>query len=174
MSTREKLLELDYRYTERLCLPDRSKGLRKLAGFLAHSGDSWFLLSGLALIWLLGSPFWKLRAALMIVGILLTALVVFIIKFIVRRQRPEGEWGAIYRKTDPLSFPSGHAARAVMLAILALSVGPLWFSVLLAVWAPLVVLARVMLGVHYFSDVLVGAILGIGLGLVITRFYPLG
>ena len=49
-------------------------------------------------------------------GILILAALVLAIKFLVRRQRPEGEWGAIYRNTDPHSFPSGHAARAVLLA----------------------------------------------------------
>jgi undecaprenyl-diphosphatase len=87
-----------------------------------------------------------------------------LVKFSVRRRRPEGEWGAIYRKTDPHSFPSGHAARAAMLAMLAAGLGPSWFSLLLALWAPLVILARVAMGVHYLSDVLAGALFGLLLG----------
>ena len=83
------------------------------------------------------------------------------IKFLVRRKRPEGDWGGIYRRTDPHSFPSGHAARAALLAVLAISLGPTWFGILLLIWAPLVILARVVMGVHYLSDVIAGAILGI-------------
>jgi undecaprenyl-diphosphatase len=35
-------------------------------------------------------------------------------------------------------------------------------------WAPLVALARVSMGVHYLSDVLAGAVLGLMLGLVVS------
>jgi len=102
----------------------------------------------------------------MILGILLSAVVVLLIKFSVRRQRPEGEWGQIYRRTDPHSFPSGHAARALMLALVALGLGPAWFGWLLLAWAPLVGLARVATGLHYVSDVLAGWALGLLMGAV--------
>ena len=116
----------------------------------------------------------KTRALVMLGAILVTAVFVLAIKFTVRRRRPAGEWGDIYRKTDPHSFPSGHAARAALLATLALGMGPLWFGIILLIWAPLVILARVAMGVHYLSDVLVGASLGIAIGwgilLIIPRF----
>jgi undecaprenyl-diphosphatase len=86
------------------------------------------------------------------------------IKFTVRRQRPGGDWGNIYRKTDPHSFPSGHAARSIMLGILTLHIGPQWLGWLLLAWAPLVALARVAMGVHYLSDVLGGAVFGVLVG----------
>jgi len=88
------------------------------------------------------------------------------LKLIVRRQRPEGEWGAIYRNTDPHSFPSGHAARAILLAVLGLGLGPLWFAVVLVIWGPLVALARVAMGVHFLSDVLAGGFLGLMIGIL--------
>lgn len=100
----------------------------------------------------------------MIVAILLTAIIVFIVKFTVRRRRPEGVWGKFYRNTDPHSFPSGHAVRAAMLAVAILGLGPLWLGLLLLIWAPLVGLARVAMGVHYLSDVLAGMVLGLVIG----------
>jgi undecaprenyl-diphosphatase len=100
-------------------------------------------------------------------------VLVFAIKFTVRRRRPEGEWGQVYRKTDPHSFPSGHAARAALLAVLAIGLGPPWLGLLLAVWAPLVMLARVAMGVHYLSDVLAGALLGGLVGLALIWLTPL-
>jgi undecaprenyl-diphosphatase len=95
-----------------------------------------------------------------------------VIKFTVRRRRPEGEWGKIYRNTDPHSFPSGHAARAVMLAVMALGLGPAWFAILLCVWAPMVVLARVTMGLHYPTDVLAGALLGLLMGGIMFSLLP--
>jgi undecaprenyl-diphosphatase len=161
----QQLLALDAAYTARLRIAERPGWRRRLAILFAHSGDSWFWLLGLAVLFWAGPYFWRLRAAAMVVSILITALIVFTIKLLVRRKRPEGEWGTVYRKTDPHSFPSGHAARAAMLAVLALGLGLPWFGLLLALWAPLVVLARVAMGVHYLSDVIAGALLGIVVGL---------
>jgi membrane-associated phospholipid phosphatase len=169
MSLRQRFLQLDARYSERLSIAENPGLLQNIARFFAHSGDSWFWILGLALLWLVGNDFWKLRAVIMLAGILLTAIIVFAIKFSVRRRRPEGEWGAIYRKTDPHSFPSGHSTRAMMLAVVAVGLGPAWFGLILAIWAPLVVLARVAMGVHYLSDVLAGAALGVILGLIILK-----
>jgi undecaprenyl-diphosphatase len=138
---------------------------------LAHSGDSWFWLAGLILLWLLGSAYWRQRALALAVGIVVTAALVLTIKFLVRRRRPEGEWGAIYRNTDPHSFPSGHAARAIMLVAMAIGLGPAWFAVLLIIWAPLVSLARVAMGLHYLSDVLAGIALGLVMGLGVVQFF---
>jgi undecaprenyl-diphosphatase len=158
------LIELDARLSERIRITEQSGPLRILAAVLAHSGDSWFWLAGLGLLWWLGTDYWKKIALTLIIAIFLTALVVFIVKFTVRRRRPEGEWGKFYRSTDPHSFPSGHAVRVVMLAVVVLGTGPLWLGLLLLAWAPLVGLARVAMGVHYLSDVLAGMILGVVMG----------
>ncbi len=157
---RERLLDLDRRLTAGLRIAERPGFRRSLAALLAHSGDSWLWGAGLVILWGFGSPGWKWRAMIFLIGILITALLVFLIKFTVRRRRPEGLWGGIYRSTDPHSFPSGHAARAVMLAVIAVGLGPAPFAVLLALWSPLVTLARVAMGVHYLSDVLAGMFLG--------------
>jgi undecaprenyl-diphosphatase len=159
------LIELDARLTERIRIAEKPGALRTLAAFLAHSGDSWFWLAGLGILWLVGNAYWKHLALILILSILVTAGVVFIIKFTVRRSRPQGEWGKFYRSTDPHSFPSGHAVRSMMIAVVTLGLGPLWLGWVLIVWAPLVGLARVAMGVHYLSDVLAGMILGVLLGL---------
>jgi len=104
----------------------------------------------------------------MAIGVLVTALAVMIIKLLVRRERPPGEWGELYRKTDPHSFPSGHAARAVMLALIALALGHAWLGITLCIWAPFVCLARVAMGVHYLSDILAGVLIGAAIGLTIA------
>ena len=160
----QSLLSIDEAYTRRMRVAEKPGALRSLAILFAHSGDSWFWLLALILAWWLGPPGWRERCSWMLAGILITALVVFAIKFTVRRRRPEGEWGGIYRRTDPHSFPSGHAARAVMLAVVMLGLGPLWAGLILLLWAPLVGLARVAMGLHYLSDVLAGILLGLVIG----------
>jgi undecaprenyl-diphosphatase len=137
-----------------------------MAAFVAHSGDSWFWGIGLGLAWLLGDKNVKIWSLHLFGTIVVTALIVMAIKLIVRRQRPAGEWGAIYRNTDPHSFPSGHAARAILLAVMVLGMGPMWLAIILILWAPLVALARVSMGVHYLSDVFAGGFLGMIIGIL--------
>lgn len=162
----QKVLAQDQDLSRRMWVAERPGPLRSLAIIFAHSGDSWFWGLGLALLWGFGSVEWKTRSLWMLAGIFVTAVSVLVIKFTVRRSRPAGEWGQVYRKTDPHSFPSGHAARAMLLAVMGLVLGPVWFGWLLLVWAPLVMLARVAMAVHYLSDVLAGALLGTGIGLL--------
>ncbi len=158
------LLDLDQRWSARLRVAEKPGKARTIAILLAHSGDSWFWGVGLALIWWLGSNVWKWRTVTMVIAIAITAVCVMVIKVVVRRRRPAGDWGTIYRSTDPHSFPSGHAARMMMLWAVSLHVGPPWLAVALALWAPLVALARVAMGVHYLSDVVGGGVLGLIIG----------
>ena len=166
----QRLQSLDDRFSGSSRTLENSRVLRILAVVLAHSGDSWFWLIGLGLLWWLGTEYWKRLSLVMIIGIAITAVVVMAIKFTVRRSRPQGEWGKIYRSTDPHSFPSGHAARSGMLAVLALGLGPLWLGITLLVWAPLVGLARIIMGVHYPSDVVAGMMLGVLIGGLVLFF----
>jgi undecaprenyl-diphosphatase len=160
------LLDLDNRLSNRVRIAEQPGLLRSLAIFFAHSGDSWFWGLGLIVLWLLGNSFWKDWAVIEFTGIAVLAAIVMALKFTIRRRRPHGEWGSIYRNTDPHSFPSGHAARAFLIAVIATGLGPLWLAALLWVWAPLVSLARVAMGVHYLSDVIVGALIGLLIGLI--------
>jgi len=57
-----------------------------------------------------------------------------------------------------------------MLAVLASNFGVFWFSLTLAIWAPLVALARVAMGLHYLSDIIAGMLIGVLIGVVILGF----
>jgi undecaprenyl-diphosphatase len=160
----KSVLTFDARISDRLRVAEQPGLLRSCAVFFAHSGDSWFWGAGLILAWFFGGAFWKDWAVVQFAGIAALAVIVLAIKFMVRRRRPAGEWGGIYRNTDPHSFPSGHAARAFMIAVIAAGLGPAWLGVALLIWAPLVSLARVAMGVHYVSDIVAGAALGMLMG----------
>lgn len=172
MGIRE-ITDLDAKLSARMQVAEKPGVLRTVAQFFAHSGDSWFWGLGLLVVWFLGDSSWGRRAFILGVGVIITAVVVLMIKFTVRRRRPEGEWGGIYRSTDPHSFPSGHATRSFMLAVMAIGLGPPWFAILLSIWAPLVGIARVAMGVHYLSDVIAGGLLGILLGWINTLIVPI-
>ena len=161
-----RLLSADARGSQALRRAEQPGPLRTLATVFAHSGDSWFWAAGLALVLWRGDAAWRQWAGQIFLSIACLAVIVLTLKLLVRRRRPPGEWGAIYRSTDPHSFPSGHAARAAMLAVLLFAWGPSWAGPLAVVWAPLVSLARVALGVHYLSDIAAGGILGLAAGAI--------
>jgi len=166
----EKFLAWDQRVSKKMHIAEQPGPLRTGAAFFAHSGDSWFWMPAVLLVAWLGESFWQARAIALGIGILIAIAVVMTLKFSIRRQRPEGTWGNMYRTTDPHSFPSGHAARSALIAVIAVGLGPSWFAAILVVWAPLVILARVAMGVHYLSDVLAGALIGVIIGVGVTWF----
>ena len=168
----DSILELDARLSSQMRVADKPGALRAIAAFLAHSGDSWFWAIGLLAMWISGDSFWKEWAIVQLGSISLLAVMVLLIKFRIKRKRPEGEWGKIYRLSDPHSFPSGHAARAFLIATIAAGLGPLGLALALWIWAPLVGLARVAMGVHYLSDIVAGALLGIFAALIGLQLYP--
>jgi diacylglycerol kinase family enzyme/membrane-associated phospholipid phosphatase len=90
--------------------------------------------------------------------------------------RPRPAWsGDSWWQAGQLSFPSGHAASAGVLATVAVlltiaaTVRGLGRRLLIALWVSLAILtalSRVVLGVHYLSDVLAG--LAFGMATVVT------
>ena len=170
MSSMKKILETDDRLSRKMRLSDDAwQGWHKAASFLAHTGDSWYILPVLLLVWLFAGCAWHNRATLMGLGIVFLATLVLAMKFTFRRSRPPGDWGDVYRSTDPHSFPSGHAARVSYIAVMARrprapsgspsppSSGRRWSA-----WR------ASPKGVHYLSDIIAGAgmVIGIAWGLV--------
>ena len=165
------LLEKDQQLTLKFRISEDKQGFKRMAAFLAHSGDSWFWGAALALLWFIGPVDWNPQILLLILGILFTAVSVLAMKFLIKRPRPEGEWGQIYRSSDPHSFPSGHAARAIMLTTIILLSGYVWLGAAMLIWALLVDISRIGLGVHYISDILAGTVIGILMGVLVLLIF---
>ena len=90
------------------------------------------------------------------------------------RERPFISYAAIRLGTAPLdrySFPSGHTLHAVCFTTLALAHFPA-LAVLLVPFAVAVAASRVVLGLHYPTDVAAGAALGATLADLTLRFWP--
>ncbi|MEW5854382.1 MAG: phosphatase PAP2 family protein [Myxococcota bacterium] len=105
--------------------------------------------------------FWRgLLAGGIVAGV--ASLSVMVVKFAVRRARPSMAY-SLLKTLDRYSFPSGHSCTAFAVAIGVLFLAPLLFPVALAL-AAVVAFSRVYLGVHYPSDVLTGAAMGVVLG----------
>jgi undecaprenyl-diphosphatase len=103
------------------------------------------------------------RRALLMLGLgALNLLVYYTLKRGTRRLRPfecSADIRACLKAPDAFSFPSGHTLHAFAFALLLSSFQP-GLAPLLWGFAVLVGLSRVVLGLHFPSDVLVGALLG--------------
>ena len=78
------------------------------------------------------------------------------------RERPFISFDAIECAMPPLdrySFPSGHTLHAVLFTSISTTYVP-ELSIILVPFTMLIALSRVVLGLHYPTDVLVGALLG--------------
>lgn len=88
----------------------------------------------------------------------------FGIKPYVGRVRPYDAIDALHRlvpkETDGGSFPSGHAASAFAVAVMVFRGCRRWFGVPVLCFAFVMAFSRLYVGVHYPSDVIVGAALG--------------
>ncbi|MEN8240977.1 MAG: phosphatase PAP2 family protein [Chloroflexota bacterium] len=169
----QKINDLDHDLSKKISFAEQPGLVRSIAVFLGHTGDSWFWAVALLLVWAFAPEAYASWAWVTLLAVVVTAALVLGIKFTIRRQRPAGELGQIYRKTDPHSFPSGHATRAILLGVIALGLAPAWLGILLIIWGPLVGIARIAMGVHYLSDVLAGWVLGAIIGLLVLQFSDL-
>jgi undecaprenyl-diphosphatase len=117
----------------------------------------------------------KIFAMVLIVGLFFSIVVLDDVKELVKRPRPEGASGSDFLIINGYSFPSGHALAIFLVAsIFGAYLG--WKYYIAGYMMALAVsLSRLYLGVHYPSDVLAGAIIGIILGeLLIYAAYRLG
>jgi undecaprenyl-diphosphatase len=139
---------------------------RRFFSLISRLGDGvfWYaLMAGLALLG--GNQ--GINAALHLAAIGLISLVLYkVLKRWTRRPRPCASDLRIHAWVAPLdefSFPSGHTLHAVAFTIVALSYFPI-LAWLLIPFASVAV-SRVMLGLHYPSDVLAATGVGSALAL---------
>ena len=142
--------------------PSIERGARAL-GKAGNNGAVWLAL-GVVLSIVDGSnrEAWLICAALGPIAIVLN----FMIKALVKRPRPVLEGlPPLGGAPSSLSFPSAHATSSFAVATAMTRVEPWGALAFLLAFA--LALGRPYLGMHYPSDVLAGAVLGVLLGLIV-------
>ncbi len=160
----ESLLEWDRRWTRRLNASVGVAPVRVLFRLVSRLGNGvfWYALM-FALSVTQGRAGMETALRMLAAGAIGLALYK-LLKSTTSRPRPYKVLRGIQAGIDPLdafSFPSGHTLHAVAFTVVAVSYLPALAPVLVP-FTLLVAASRVVLGLHYPSDVLAGAAIGAG------------
>lgn len=139
----------------------RRAGLDVAMRTITHLGDAVTTIGLVMAMLVMPWPEWQAAGRVAAFALVVSHVAVQVLKRRVSRGRPQLPVGilSLVEPPDRFSFPSGHAAAAlsVALGLATVVTGPLVLLILIA--AALVGISRCYLGVHYPGDVLFGWLL---------------
>lgn len=145
-------------------------GSREAAVSLSYVGEHALGWMGIAAAGMVVDPDRRGRWAMVGVGSFGAHATSVVVKRIVRRRRPHHPAVTVGVGTpSKLSFPSSHATSTTAFALLAGSVSGVPVAPSLV---PLMLASRLVLGVHYPSDVFAGAAVGAGCAALTRAVWP--
>jgi membrane-associated phospholipid phosphatase len=158
--------ELDLKLLRWMRTHGHSRGVEEAAIALGKAGNNalvWFVLG--AALAILDSSRWESWLICALLGPVAIGLN-YGIKLLVKRPRPVLEdLPPLGGAPSSLSFPSAHATSSFAVATAMVRVDPAMAAAFLVAFA--LALGRPYLGMHYPSDVLAGAFIGVALGLIV-------
>ncbi|MEO6688937.1 MAG: phosphatase PAP2 family protein [Dokdonella sp.] len=141
------------------------RALTRFFSLISRLGDGSFWYTLIALLAALGG-LRGLHAALHMTAVgIIAAFMYRSLKRWTRRPRPfrmHADITAYILPLDEFSFPSGHTLHAVSFSLIALLYFP-WLAPVLLPFTLLVAMSRVVLGLHYPSDVVAATLIACGL-----------
>lgn len=136
----------------------------KIITFTGNAGIIWIICAALMLFFKKSR---KCGIALSVALILSLVLNNLALKNIIARLRPfqlDESISLIIPPPSEYSFPSGHTLSSFASAFVIWFYHGHRFGIIATVWAALIGFSRIYLRVHFISDVIGGAIIGIGIG----------
>jgi len=139
-----------------------------------RAGDGWLWYALGTLVLVFGGP--SRLAAVTVAGLSCGAgtVLFLVLKRLIGRQRPcavaRSCWATLL-PPDQFSFPSGHSINAFAFALsIGLFEPSLMYGLLFCALS--VAISRIMLGLHFLSDVVAGSLIGAGLGYACYLLLP--
>jgi undecaprenyl-diphosphatase len=160
-----RILNGDERLARRCAAGKPPRSIRILIVTVSRGGDGWLWMLVAGALLLFGGPR-GLAAFYAALGATVTSVLFFAgLKKWIGRPRPHlvHQWARVVAP-DRFSFPSGHAMTAFAIAGAVGTFYPHEFLLLAAIAAG-VALSRLLLGLHYLTDVLAGSLWGLALGI---------
>lgn len=162
-------------------LSHRSSGFDQVAIFITDKADK--IVLALAAVFLFGFFLlhrdwkdkewfaWLKEGATVFVSVVGAYAVSYVLKLIFHAPRPfvtHGDVHPLVVETPLSSFPSGHATLffALAMAIYLYNKPAGWVFFLFAI---IIALSRIVVGVHYPLDIVVGAVIGVGMAYILYR-----
>ncbi len=152
----------------------RAQGTRWVPffGFISRMGDGWVWYLLMLLLVVFGGALGTLAALHMAVLGLASLALYKLVKSLSKRPRPLVQRTGLHltiRPLDEFSFPSGHTLHAVAFSLVACHYFP-WLALLLVPLSLCIASSRVVLGLHYPSDVAAAIFMGAGLYWLTARW----
>jgi len=144
--------------------------------YLTYLGSHYAVILFIILCWILTRQRKILQSLVFLYAI--QSAVIYSLKFLIQRQRPFLflEMASKLSKgpgeiLDPPSFPSAHTAFSLMMATLLAAWFPRYRFIFFII-AGFVGWTRIYLGLHYPTDIIVGALLGYGITKIFLQWVP--
>ena len=172
--TKIKILDLDLKGCLYLNNLSHVQQIALFFKVISRLGDGAFWYVMLFIVWLNKGLAYGLKLIYVVATALIGTGIYKVLKHKTVRPRPYQVHQVIRlgeRPLDHFSFPSGHTLHAVMTTVVLGYIQP----VLLFIMTPftvLVALSRMVLGLHYPSDVIVGALIGATVASMIVLLAP--
>ncbi len=171
-NTKTKILDLDLKGCLYLNHFSHQQKIAHFFKVISRLGDGLFWYLMLVLVWGIQGIAYSLQIVYLILGCSIGTVIYKTLKNKTTRPRPYQVHQVIHlgeRPLDHFSFPSGHTLHAVMITTVLGYIQPLLLIVMLP-FTILVALSRMVLGLHYPTDVLVGACIGAVMATSIIHF----
>ncbi|WP_404341298.1 phosphatase PAP2 family protein [Pseudoalteromonas mariniglutinosa] len=164
----EKLAKIDEQLFLSVFSDASPRWLRNTAlGFSKSGNGGLYLVLFVCFWWLSEQSHYQLLALSLLLGFAIERPIYFLAKKRIARTRPCDclVQGAYLIPSDKFSLPSGHSAGAFVVATVMSYFFPELTGIWL-VWASGVAISRVVIGVHYPADVVIGAAMGASCGML--------